>query len=74
MTDTNGWSKAELYVTKELERLATEIGAVREIVSLIRADVATLKLADTRHAIIFGALGGGFMSVIGGIILAIILR
>ena len=74
MPDTFGWSRAELHVTKELERLAEEVIALRTSVQAVGADVMMLKAGIKAHAAIFGLIGGGVATLVGGIVLAVVLR
>ena len=70
----NGWSEARMYVTKELDRLGDEMARMNLLIGEVKADLRALKLGDSRHAMIFGLLGGAIMSFIGGIVLAVVLK
>ena len=65
--DTNGWSRAELHVMKELERLADEIGGLRQDMTEAFADLRMLKAGLKAHAAIFGLLGGATVTVVTGV-------
>jgi hypothetical protein len=74
VTDTNGWSKAELHVMKELERLHHEVAGIRGDMQKLISDVAVASTAFRHHAVAFGLIGGAVASLIGGIALAVIFK
>jgi hypothetical protein len=72
--DTNGWSRAEMHVFSELERLSNEIGELRRTVGGLTAQLSVVDTAFRHHAMIFGLIGGSVASLLGGVILAVILK
>ena len=69
--DADGWSKAEMHVMAELDRLSLEVhdmretlGGMHKILGEVRGDLTALKVGDKRHAIIFGLVGGGVIAFV----------
>lgn len=74
MTDTNGWSKAEMHVFAELDRLHNELAGLRGDVQQLVADVAVSQAAFRAHAVGFGIAGGAVASLLVAIALAVIFK
>lgn len=59
--DTNGWSKSEMYVLAELQRLSRKLDCVDEKVTRLRVDVAkTGALWGALSAVVISAVGALF--------------
>lgn len=56
--DTNGWSRAEMFVIHELQRLSAAVEANGESLANLRVEVA-------RKGAIWGAIAGAIVGVVG---------
>jgi hypothetical protein len=74
MTDMSGWSRAEMHVLAELERLSHEVRGLRAEMTSMKAGLAVTSTAYRQHGLIFGLIGGTVASLLGGIVLAVVLR
>lgn len=59
--DTNGWSRAELHVMAELERIAGKVDAIDDKLTTLRVDVA-------HKGAIWGAISAFFVSLLAWIL------
>jgi len=62
--DTNGWSKAEMFVLKELEEHKKEIKTLNEKIDKVLVAIADLKAKSG----IWGIIGGSIPVLIGVLI------
>lgn len=58
--DTNGWSRAEMFVLAELERLSGEVAGMRE-------DITNVRLDGAKKGGLWGAFSGAVVAVIGAL-------
>jgi archaellum component FlaC len=59
--ETNGWNEWSRHILKELERLDDDVKHLSDKISLVREDIATLKIK-------VAVIGGGAGLVVGGVI------
>lgn len=55
--ERNGWTEAELYVTKELERLSKQVNGLDEKITNLRVDMAG-------KSAVWGAVSGAVTGIV----------
>lgn len=67
MTDTNGWSRAELMVMKKLEEHDRRFDSLENSMVLVRIDVARLKVKSG----LWGAVAGSIPAAVGVLLMVL---
>lgn len=65
MTADANWSKAEMHVLKELDRLSEEVKGLGGKIDCIDKKVSNLRVEVARHSAVWGAISGAVVGFFG---------